>query len=266
MIFRFLQLLIFFLWLGTTFFLVRRAYFPDENYFKPASIDYVSDLFFGRVDKSDLVISQDGKRVSFLSVTPNRPQHLPTKLQAEPGELLEIHCFLLTDEKLQDQMGQIIVSGSVYVDPLFQPQACSLALRAPHLNLNGELLMVLDPADLSFRIRQAKTTLLSSDDLDSSLDLLKSASALSPQAPDLSLIEGFNLEQVEQLIGSLEIEVDCRHGQFRILGDRYEGYILQFRLFEGVELRLYLSELGELLRIDGIPNIKILGEAFVPQG
>jgi len=262
---RILQLLIVCLWLTTTFHLVRRSYFPDDARFPEAPVDYVSSLFFKNTDQPDLIVLQGDKRLGQLTITPRRAERVPPTLQSRKEELREIFFVgLLAEEFSKSAYGQVTWNGTLYVDSLFRPEGFRLVVRSPSAGINAEVMLALDPPDLKYRVKQSSVVLLHSDDMEGTRDMLKEASELQGQTGlDLSVLDQLNKEELHKMISSLEPTVDCRHGQFRIQGDRYEGYIVKLSLMDGVDLRLFISELGELLKLDGIPNVEILGDAFV---
>lgn len=266
MILRILQLLILISWFTTTFYLVRRSYFPDEERYPEAPIDYVSDLFFSRVSQSELLISHDGRPISHLTVTPKSADYVPPILEERREQLREINYIGLVREEVNPQFGAVDWHGAVYVNPEFEPEALRMTLRSPRMGLNGELLLVLNPPHIRFRLGQGDMTILNSQDPEGTMNLLRSAGAMAPgMEENLAMLEDFDRDQLHQMIATLDPTVMCRHGQFQILGDRYEGYIVKISLFEGAAIRLYLSEMGELLMMDGIPNVEVLGEAFISQ-
>ncbi len=265
MFLRVLQLLIVVVWLGSTVLLIRRTYFPDEGRYPAVPVEDVASLFFIHGKPTDLAILRDGRQFGRLNVNPRyRPTHPPVEIEGET-EIREIFFSgFLTEEAKDTQLGQLSWNGSIYVNPEVHLLALRIAGRAPQV-ASGSALIAVDPPRLSYEIRQGREVVLSSTDPAKTRATLEEASQLLGDLP----LDFGALENAEQQLGPalalLRPQVDCRHGQFKMFGDRYDGFILTLTFVDEWKLRFYLSELGELLKVDGIPNLVILGEAFVPQ-
>ncbi|MEM7013197.1 MAG: hypothetical protein AAF585_17130 [Verrucomicrobiota bacterium] len=265
---RVFQILIVLFWLTTTALLVKHAYFPEESRFPRVERQYVANLFFKEPRQSDLSIVKDGISWGRLTITP-RPSITKPPLELQnPTELREVFFSgYLHDHTKDELLGKMSWNGSLYVDKQFGAKAMRIQLRAPNVGASGYAIITLDPPDVRYQLKQGREVFFDSADPDGNSETANALKALA-QTQGQEIGEFPMLGNPEQLVGMLESfepKVDCRHGRFTLVDERYDGYLVTLNFMEEWKLRFYISELGELLKVDGIPNIEILGDAFVPE-
>ena len=261
------QILIILFWLTTTMLLVKHAYFPEESRFPTVEREYVADLFFKEPRPSDLSILKDGAPYGRLSITP-RPSITKPPVELENAEGLREVFFsgYLHDHTKDEVLGKMSWNGSLYVDRQFGAKAMRIQLRAPNLGASGYAVITLDPPDIRYQLKQGREVFFDSTDPERSEETMNTVKMLAEAQGMEFALPGFgDGEQLLEVLGTFEPEVDCRHGRFTLIADRYDGYLVTLKFMEDWKLRFYISELGELLKVDGVPGVVILGEAFVPE-
>ncbi|MEM0970635.1 MAG: hypothetical protein AAGJ31_14865, partial [Verrucomicrobiota bacterium] len=138
-----------------------------------------------------------------------------------------------------------------------------LNLRLSELDVSLQLASGSKTEEVAFRVSQKGKTIADSSSMESMEGTLIQVQTMAQLAgisfPDL-------LAQAKEAEADFDFpEPKGRLGRFQIQGRRYEGYLLDISFHEEFRLRFLLSELGELLRIEGIPSLDLLGEAFVPE-
>ncbi len=267
MILRILQIAIVLAWLGSTTVLIQRTYFPDEERYPEADAKEVAELFFEQAKSTDLAILRNGRQIGRMNLNPRSGHSKSPITWDESGAVREIFFSGFLTEKTEPgeiSFGQMSWNGSVFLDSDMKLSAVRLGGRVPQL-ATGQVQLSLYPPNLTYEIRQGREIAFSSNDPEKTRRTLEEFSQLLGEMPiDLGILDQ-DSEQLGQLLAMVQPTVDCRHGQFRIFEDRYHGFIISLSLLEEWKVRVFLSELGELLKIDGIPDLLILGEAFVPQ-
>ncbi|MEM1297383.1 MAG: hypothetical protein AAGH89_18605 [Verrucomicrobiota bacterium] len=265
MILRCIQILIVLAWLGSTSVLIQRTYFPDEKRYPIVPVSDVLNLFFDQGGSTDLAILQGGKLLGRMNVNPRSRLSNPPKPLQDNRDVREVFFSgFLTEEAKSLQFGQLSWNGSFYLDDALNLVAFKLGGRVPEL-ANGYILVMIDPPELIYEIRQGREVVLSSNVPEKTHDVLSQASEMLGNSQlEPGFLENAD-EQIGPMIALLKPQIECRHGQFKMFGDRYDGFIVSVQVLGDWKLRLYFSELGELLKVDGISDLLILGEAFVPQ-
>ncbi len=265
MILRCIQILIVLGWIGSTALLIRKTYFPDEKRYPIAPVDDVLGLFIEQGGSTDLAILKDGKLFGRMNVNPRSRLSNPPKPLQNARDIREVFFSGFLTEAAKDlQFGQLSWNGSFYLDDALDLVAFKLGGRVPEL-ANGYFLVMLDPPELVYEVRQGREVVLSSNEPEKTHEILSQASKMLGSSEfDFRTLENAD-EQIGPMVALLKPQIECRHGQFRMFGDRYNGFIVSVQVLGEWKTRLYFSELGELLKVDGISDLLILGEAFVPQ-
>lgn len=264
----FLPVSIVLLWLTTTTLLVLKNYFPDETRYPKVDREFVADLFFSKGSSSDLAILKDGEVMGRLTITP-RP-HPTSKVPSELArpELREVFFSGYLLQHTEDlPLGQLSWNGSLYMAGGFEVKGVRTQVRMPNFGVVALATVSLDPPDFDYQLRQGQQVIMDSTDPEKSEETmaqLRLLAQMQGQALDPSLFSG-NGEQLLAALKSFEPKVDCRHGQFKILDDPADGYLVTLSFIEDFKLKFYISELGELLKVEGLPEMTVLGEAFVPE-
>jgi len=259
------QLLVVLAWLGSTALLVRKNYFPDTGRFPRVENALVSELFFERGQTSDLLLLVPGQgALGRVTVTARRfsVRLADAGFGTDTGELFFTGRFDAARLGGPTAMlGDVIWNGSLFLSRELETRGLRLQVRVPQLSLAGQLVTEADREDAAFVLKQNGKTLFDSRDPEGS----RTALSLMGRMAGVEVPQPENLSDLGQVLRELEPTILCRHGAFSILGRRYDGYIVHVRWAPEAEVRFLVTELGELLRLEGVPNLDILGESFVPR-
>ncbi len=265
LILRVAQIVIVVIWLLSTGLLVRRTYFPESGLQPKVDPRHVATLFFGERGATDMALVADERVYGRFSVNPRAIRSndfVPEQFERGDREVF-FHGILFEVPGLPDA-GQIFLNGSLYVDGAFAAKGLRLQVRVPADTLTGQIYALLEPPSLAFELRQAGEVVLDSREPGTTDELMKEmrsmASGMGVELPEMDWAG-----EIAPLVAMIQPEVQCRHGRFSILEKWYDGYIVQLRIQGEDGLRLYFSELGELLRVDGLPGVSLVGETFIPQ-
>ncbi|MEO0444944.1 MAG: hypothetical protein AAF191_02590 [Verrucomicrobiota bacterium] len=263
---RLVQVMIGCAWLLSTGFLIRRSYFPDLGGTTKIPVEDVSKIYFEKGQTAELLFLTDQGAVGRLTVTPRSMSKRlrESGLPSETGELFitgRLNPVFLGEHAAL--IGDVIWNGSLFVDPEFRIRGQRLNLRLSELDVSLQLASGSKTEEVAFRVSQKGKTIADSSSMESMEGTLIQVQTMAQLAgisfPDL-------LAQAKEAEADFDFpEPTGRLGRFQIQGRRYEGYLLDISFHEEFRLRFILSELGELLRIEGIPSLDLLGEAFVPE-
>jgi hypothetical protein len=144
--------------------------------------------------------------------------------------------------------------------------AIRLQIRAPNLSASIHAVITFDPPDIQYEIKQGQDVILDSANAGQIQDAFDELEKLGGQKGQLlNLSKLGDPKELLRWIMAFEPKVDCRHGRFDLLGENHEGYILKLIFLDSFHMRFCFSEMGELILIEGIPEIVIVGEAFAPE-
>lgn len=263
-----LQGLIIVFWLATTTRLILHAYFPEESRFPIVAREHVAELFFKDPKSSDMAILRDGENFGQLSVSARKEISKSPDFLENPEGLREIffNGFIAEKKTALDPVSIANWSGSLFVDERFGLHAVRLQLRIPRTDVDARAVLTMDPPDVRYEIKQGQNVLLDSANpkgVQEVFDELEKLGGKRAEWLDISRLG--NPDELLRWIMAFEPKIDCRHGRFELLGEKHEGYIIKLIFLDAAHIKFCFSELGELVLVDGLPKVEIVGEAFAPE-
>lgn len=266
MFWRCVQLLVVLAWMGSTALLVHKSYFPELSRFPKVENARVAEIYFDKGHTSDLLLVMPRKgAVGRLTVTPRRQSVRLSEaaLQKAAGEVFFTGRFDPEGLPLAPA-GEIVWNGSLFLNQELGSEGLSLQVRLPKLNLTGQVMLEGTPPRVAYQLKQGTVVLADSRQPAKGGELL-SQMALAGKLAGMDMPSADAVKEWPSLLQSLAPQIVCRHGQFRILDRRFDGYVVHLKWSTDAQVWMLVTEMGELLRIQGIPQMEVLAESFVPE-
>ena len=272
MILRVLQILVTILWVGMTSALVVRNYWGDERHFPKVDPERVVSRFLEKEYHGDLLIIRDEAFLGRLVVTPREPRTWNVEGHPLSEGAREIYLSLPNSLNLADEgwLGWIEGYASFFLKSDLHLDAIRVQALSPENRMSGLVQAKLDPFYFRYQARQEGKILLDSLQPELMQEWVQVAhdagltAGLDPSILELLNQPNLFTQMAQAFHGQLIPRVQCRKGRFQIFSGRYRGYILYLQWEGNMELRFYMSEAGDLLKVGGVPGVEILAEAFVP--
>ena len=244
---------------------MQKSYFPDTGRFPLVESSQVSDLFFEKGQTTELLMVAEGGAVGRLTVTPRRHSLRLTEagLGDAAGEIFFAGRLDPGALPMAAALGEIVWNGSLFLNRELGSEGLRIQLRMPKVDLMGQIVFEGKPSRLSYQFKQGAKVLVDSKD-EEKLRALSGELALVGKMTGLPVPGLDAIRDLPKLLEGFAPQLTCRHGQFAILGRRYDGYVVNLRWSADVQANFLITELGELLRIEGVPNLDIIAESFVP--
>lgn len=253
--------------MGSTALLVRKSYFPDLGQAPRVENSRVADLYFekGQTTELLLVVPKKGA-VGRLTVTPRRysVRLSEAALQSAAGEIFFTGRFDPSRLPKAAALGEVVWNGSLFLNRDLGSEGLRLQVRLPRLNLTGQIAVEGTPCRLAYQLKQGNLVLADSKNEEKNQELLSQLFLMGKMA-GVAVPGKETVREWPALLQGLAPEIVCRHGQFTILGRRYDGYVVNLRWTADVQANLLITELGEFLRLEGVPGLEVLAESFVPE-
>lgn len=255
-------------WVGSTALLVHKSYFPDAGRFPRVENSRVADLYFDQGQTTDLLLVMARRgAVGRFTVTPRRYSVRLTEaaLARAVGEIFFTGRFDPTGlPGAAAAAGEVVWNGSIFLNRELGSEGLRLQVRLPQLNLVGQISVGGSPGRVAYQLKQGTVVLADSTNEAKNRELMAQMAFMGKMAgaavPSMEALEGW-----PAMLEGLDPEVVCRHGQFGILGRRYDGYMVKIKWSPELQVNLLVTEMGELLRLEGIPQVDVIAESFVPE-
>lgn len=254
---RIATLLILLFWLGSVAWLCAVVWAPPSSRMALTDPREVYRVFFGWNESTTMALLDNGRRRGEIKVSGSTGHH-------EQDGVVErvLSVSGVTDRLMEDGSTAIQVSwrGSIAFTEEMRVRDGEVSLRVPGRELTAHLAYDARQGEgtgFQARVDMAGQEIFAVDSL-SGLQPTALALPLLGQASELAGVAGATL-------GSLKFTVEARTGNFLLAGREIPAFVLILRGEEaGQELRAYISEAGEPLRIETDFGIEAVSEILVP--
>lgn len=241
-------------WLGSLCWLGLTVWAPPESRMAQVDPREVYDVFFGWNDSTTMTLLEGGARRGTMTIAGGSGEDSKTGKFTNAVSASAVIKNDTTSDLVPNL--QLYWKGTMEFSETMEPGMGSLSIRIPskaitaHLELNGATKQVKARAVLG------RQQIFSYDS-----EVAGSGAALPSQF--LAMSAG----HVSQLLNPSEIEweIGARKGNFSFGGRDLRAYLLTIRVPEqDQELKVYLSEAGEPLRIESSLGFEAISEILVP--
>ncbi len=260
MLFRIASVLIVAFWLVMSGLLVQLTYFPEESRLSKVDPEYVVGLFLRNEELSELQVYKDGQPVGDLQVQAKTQREEDRRSRAREVK------FLATGEvELPNLPRQMLRwNGTLRLGADRSLEEIKVMVRFEEPDAQVALKIHPKTRDFSYEVTQDEQVVATSDSKD-------------PQAPGaaqmrmLLMAWGVNPESLENPeVAAAEQQrltaLSARHGQIDVGEQRIHAYILTLTVLGGQEIKFYLTEAGELVRVTTSLGYEMLSEVLAPRG
>ncbi len=250
---RILTVIVVFFWLGSMGWLCAVVWAPPES--RMAQIDprEVYRVFFGWNDSTSMTLLENGIRKGQITIAGGSGENLIS------GKFSNSLSMSGTIEKYEPAYEATTVDlfwkGQVDFYDTIELQEAEFSIRVPRRMMTAQLALSGDPLAVSARATIAgKEVLKFGGETES-----------GPSLPLSMLPIGAMLNEYSIDPNGLKWENEARMGSFSFGGRDMRAYLLILRAVEqGLTLRVYLSEVGEPLRIETDLGFEAVSEILVP--
>ena len=256
MLIRLVQFAIVIFWLTMTFFLFRVVFFPDETRLTEVPPAHVFERFVYRRESYGLLILDGGKEIGSLVVSPRRVEGKGAEGGAEIilGGVLDLGVF--AGREGDPPMGH---AGRLRIDGEGRLEILRFELRFPHRGALPVIEAEPKARRLEYKVIDQGKIVLDSEEVNPAPDSTNAEMLLLIQAMGINVGAAAAGRPVEEYIVA---NSRARHGNFKIRGQEFSGYLAELPLPTGQTLRLIFTKSGELMKIDGIFNFEMLSDFF----
>lgn len=251
---RILSLLIILFWLGSVGWLCTIVFAPPESRMREIDPREVTGIFFAWNEATNMTLLENGKRRGQVRIAGGSGEDPKTGMflnSASVSTVLETYSPLDSSN-----MVDLFAKGTVDFSEEMEVKNGSLSVRSPQKGLDLHLSFEGSPMEIEAVARMGERELFR---LDSSMvtDTTKLPTNLIPFNDMLGLSK---INPAE-----MKWEQKARVGKFTFGGRDMQAYLLQLRM-EGqdAELRIYLSEAGEPLKVETDFGFEAVSEILVP--
>ncbi len=241
-------------WIGSIGWLCTIVWAPPGTRMTEVDPREVYDVFFGWNDQIDLTLLENGERRGQLTVAgASGLDSVTGKFVNELSVSGAFEDFRSTDSA---PSANLFPKGTFKLDSEFDLVSATFSFRIPRRELEAYLSLEGEPRRIKARATLGEAELFRYDGTPEGgvgklpLQMLPLGSILGHADFDLS---------------NFSWETDARMGFFKFEGRKMRAYLLTLRAEEqGQELRFYLSEAGEPLKIETDLGFEAVSEILVP--
>lgn len=252
--FRVIAVIITLFWLGSLCWLGMVVWAPPESRMAQVDTREVYDVFFGWNDSTTMTLLEGGRRRGVVTISGGSGEDPVT---GEFTNAISISSALengLSSDLVPDL--QLFWKGSMEFSEAMEPGMGTLSIRIPSKQLTAHLELEGATKRVKARAIMGKQEVFSYD----------SAVTGSGAAIPMQLL-AVNAGPFSQLLnpGEIEWDIEARMGKFSFGGRDLRAYLLVLRVPEqNLELKIYISEAGEPLRIESDLGFEAVSEILVP--
>lgn len=254
MLLRVVTVLIVLFWLGSIGWLCAVVWAPPGSQLSEVDTREVYDVFFAWNDQVDMTLLENGERRGQITVAGL------SGADSESGQFLnELSVSGSFEEfKASDAAtaSNLFWKGVMELDENLKLNSTNFSLRIPRRQLQAEIDIAGDPRRFRARATLGEAEIFSLDgETGGGVESLP-----LQMLPMGSMLGDLNLDPSQ-----LRWESNARMGTFKFEGRPMRAYLLTMRAAnEGQELRLFLSEAGEPLKIETDLGFEAVSEILVP--
>lgn len=262
MLVRLLQIGIVILWLGATSWLVREVWFPAESRFAAVDSGEVVRRFFEWNESANLVLLESGRRIGLMTVNGY------SGIDRSTGEFEEGLSIVGTLDPIakgnRAPFSRAGLNGIVEFGPERKLKEAQFSMRLPVSGLSAHLAVNGVPLQLKAHLKVGDAVLFQTEG-----PLSVEPGSFSEPAP-LELPEnlpfGLSLQAggIRDRILDWKPEISARRGRTRLGGSDVPVYLLALTSPEHYELKVWLTEIGEPLRIESNWGLEAVAEVLAP--
>ncbi len=257
MLFRIVSVLIVAFWLVMSGLLVQLTYFPEESRLAEVDPDVPVGRFLKNEDPSELAIYKDGKRVGDLML-----QARKVKADDLSGGR-EVDFRASGEVELPNLPRQLLRwhgALSLGADRSIEKVVINVRFEEPDALVN----LSVDPRTRTTRYTVTKDNqeVATGDSSDANapgaaqMQMLLMAWGVNPAA-----LEDPNVAAAEQ---ERLVNLSARHGQIEVGTQRIHAYILTLKVMGEQEIKFYLDEAGEILKVTTFLGYEMLSDLLAP--
>jgi hypothetical protein len=251
------------LWLGSTSWLIWEVWFPAESRFAIVDSGEVARTFFEWNESADLVLLESGRRIGSMKISGSSGEDRDTGLYEE-GFSMVVSLDPIAAGK-RAPFSRAFLTGNLEFGPERKVKEGQLSLRLPARGLNGQLKIDGEPLQLKVQLKVGELTVYETEG-----PLIIEPVAATARPTPLQLPENlpFGLSQAAEGIrdGIVEWkpEISARRGKTRLAGRSMPVYLLTLASPDRYELKVWLTEIGEPLRIETGWGLEAVAEVLAP--
>jgi len=258
---RLLPVAIVLFWLGSVAWLAKVVWAPPGSRMMPVDPREVYDVFFAWNESTNMTLLENGVRrgqVTVLGGAGEDPETGRVERVASVSGSLERY-----DERSQSNLVDLFWKGSLVFTESMERIGAEASVRIPNRELSAQLIFGEPGEPIGATVKMGDREILKlggagSDGTAAALPGL--LSVLGPMVPGGG---GSLLDALDP--SSMKFEIEARMGDFNLAGRDLRAFLLTFRTEEpGYELRVFLSEVGEPLRIETDFGFEAVSEILVP--
>ena len=257
MLSRLLPIAIILFWMGSVGWLCAVVWAPPESRMSQIDPLEVYRVFFGWNDSTNMTLLENGVRRGQITVAGGSGADVAT---GAVTRVLSVSGSVESyDERSASPLVDLFWKGSVDFTEAMEREGGEFAVRIPKQELSAHLAFSGKSAGIKARVLMGKREVLN-------YDSASAGAVVSPLAA-LGAMGGFGaisgLDSFNP--ATMTLETEARMGNFNFGGRDMRVFLLRLRNPEhGQELRVYLSEVGEPLKIESDLGFEAISELLVP--
>lgn len=252
--FRVIATVITLFWLGSLCWLGMVVWAPPESRMAQVDTREVYDVFFGWNDSTTMTLLEGGVRRGIVTISGGSGED---PVSGEFSNVISVSSALENNLSTDlDHKLHLFWKGSMEFSEAMEPGQGVLTIRIPSKRITAHLEFDGDTKQVKARAIMGKKEIFRFDsevaDVGAAIPVQLLAMSAGPFA---------------QLLNPSEIkwETEARMGEFSFGGRDLRAYLLILRVPEqGQELKIYISEAGEPLRIESDLGFEAISEILVP--
>lgn len=260
---RFFYIAILLFWLGSVGWLCAVVWAPPESRMSQVDPREIYAVFFAWNDSTIMTFLENGERKGQVTIAGGSGE------DGQTGEFFRILSVSGSKESYDPLSSSMLIDlfwkGSLEFDEEMQLQGSEFSVRIPRNELSAQFSMEGGSKQIVARVQMAGNEVLMYD----------SAAAGSPESPEELLARlpmlgmlgasglGVGLEALNP--ATLRLTSEGRMGDFNFGGRDMRAFLLRLRSPDhDLEIRVYLSEVGEPLKVETDLGFEAISEILVP--
>jgi hypothetical protein len=260
---RLLYAAIFLFWLGSVGWLCAVVWAPPESRMSQVDPREIYAVFFGWNDSTNMTLLENGERKGQVTIAGGSGE------DGQSGKFFRVLSVSGSMESYDSLSSSMLVDmfwkGSIEFDEQMQMQGSEFSVRIPKKELSAQLSIEGASNQIVARVQMAGNEILKYD--SAAAGVAGTPSDMLARLPMLGMLGfsglGAGIETLNS--ESLHVTSEGRMGNFNFGGRDMRAFLLRLRNPDhDQEIRIYLSEVGEPLKIETDLGFEAISEILVP--